>query len=76
MKGKNNSNNELFIKFVRGLYGVLRDMNLELNVYTAMIDVEQDCTKVIAKASQLDSDINRLFDYIDDFFEKEGLKDE
>lgn len=76
MESNSNNNNELFIKFVRGLNDVLKSMNQEMNAYVALIDVEKDCGKIIAKTTQLDADISRIFDYIDNFWEKEGLKNE
>lgn len=67
---------KLFLDFSNGLIQVVRGMNQDLEAYANMIDEDFNCDKAIAKASQIQTDINRILNYMDDFYYKEGLKHE
>lgn len=63
-----------FVDFVNGLLKETCEMNKEMYALLLIAEQDKDCGATIAKASQLDKDINRVVDYIDRFYKEKGLK--
>lgn len=70
----NNGNNEekvLLEDFISGLLKIVKGMNEQLRT---MLEKENLTTQELAKARQLDTDIEVLLKYVDDFYDKNDLQ--
>ena len=61
----------MFEDFAFGLLKIVQGMNEQLRV---MLEKENLTTQEIAKAKQLDTDIEVLLKYVDDFYNKYDLE--
>ena len=67
---------KLLIEFMQGLVQLTGEMQGELKTMLETLDVRKDCGRIFARTSQLNKDISKIVDYIDNFCEKEGLRNE
>jgi len=66
---------QLFVDFSQGLVNVALEMNKELVDLVQRANCETNCGKTLAKATQLDADMNKILDFIENFYKERGLKD-
>lgn len=65
---------QLFIDFSQGLVEVAQEMNEELIGLVNAANCDANCDKIIAKASQLDTDMDRILNFVEKFYKERGLK--
>ena len=65
----------LFVDFSQGLVDIVQEMNKEFNKTLEELDCDKDCGKTLAKTKQLETDMNRILDFMEKFYKERGLKD-
>lgn len=66
---------QIFIDFSNGLLSEISSMNEEMLGLANAIN-EENCGRILAKANQLDADIERIANYMDKFFKERGIFNE